>query len=80
MASTGQPIRLPKLSASMHEGIIVQWLKQEGDAIIKGELLAQIETDKAVGELESPVAGTIVSLCYPAGTKVPTGAVIAIVA
>jgi pyruvate/2-oxoglutarate dehydrogenase complex dihydrolipoamide acyltransferase (E2) component len=61
----------------MTAGVLVTWLKAEGDYVAKGESLAQIETDKAVVEFESPVAGTVARLQVQAGAKVSVEAIIA---
>ena len=52
-------ILMPALSPTMTEGKIVNWLKKEGDAVRSGDVLAEIETDKATMELESPEDGTL---------------------
>jgi len=72
-------IQLPKLSDTMEEGTILVWHKNVGDKIEAGELLADIETDKATLELESYFDGVIVYLA-PKETPLPIGTPIAIVA
>jgi pyruvate dehydrogenase E2 component (dihydrolipoamide acetyltransferase) len=74
-----EQVRLPKLSASMKEGVIVEWLKREGERITKGEPLLQVETDKAVMEVEAPVEGVLMSIVKTKGSKVPVNAIIAFV-
>lgn len=76
---TQKPIRLPKLSASMTEATIIAWLKKEGEHIRKGEPIAQIETDKAAGELESPEEGVLIAIRQDAGARVPVNTIIAFV-
>ncbi|MBQ6292627.1 MAG: 2-oxo acid dehydrogenase subunit E2 [Lachnospiraceae bacterium] len=68
---------MPKLGMDMEEGVIVKWLKAEGDAVKKGEALAEIETDKSTVEVESPAEGTILKLYYEEGTEKPCGTPIA---
>ena len=46
-------IRMPKMSDTMEEGVIASWLKKEGDEVSSGDVLAEVETDKATMELES---------------------------
>ena len=46
-------IMMPKLGFDMAEGILIRWLKSEGESVAKGEILAEIETDKATVEVES---------------------------
>jgi pyruvate dehydrogenase E2 component (dihydrolipoamide acetyltransferase) len=72
-------IRMPKLSDTMEEGTLIAWRKRPGDPIQRGEILADIETDKADMEFESYTEGTIHSLAIEAGTTVPVGALIAII-
>lgn len=69
---------LPALGMAQDTGKIVQWLKADGDAVRAGEFIAEIETDKATVELESPVAGSL-SRLYAAGDEVPVGQPIAVI-
>ncbi|GAB4128209.1 MAG: pyruvate dehydrogenase complex dihydrolipoamide acetyltransferase [Raineya sp.] len=62
--------RMPKMSDTMTEGVVVAWHKKVGDSIKSGELLAEVETDKAVMELEAYEKGTILYLGVEAGGKV----------
>jgi len=72
-------IRMPKMSDTMTEGVIQSWLKKVGDDIKPGDILAEVETDKATMELENYVKGTLLHIGIPAGGTVPVDAVIAIV-
>ncbi len=72
-------IRMPKLSDTMEEGTLLAWRKRPGDSIKRGEILADIETDKADMEFESYTEGTIQSLVIEAGTTVPIGTLIAVI-
>jgi pyruvate dehydrogenase E2 component (dihydrolipoamide acetyltransferase) len=72
-------ITMPQSGQTMEEGTIIAWLKAEGDAIGKGEVIAEIETDKAVFEFESPEGGTILKLLQPEGAIVPVHTAIALV-
>jgi pyruvate dehydrogenase E2 component (dihydrolipoamide acetyltransferase) len=67
-------IEMPKLSDTMTVGTLVKWLKKEGDAVKAGDMLAEIETDKATMELESFFAGTLLAVFVRAGSQVPLGA------
>jgi len=67
-------IEMPKLSDTMTVGTLVKWLKKEGDAVKAGDMLAEIETDKATMELESFFSGTMVAVFVKAGSQVPLGA------
>lgn len=72
-------IVMPKLGFDMREGMLNNWLKQVGDPIHKGEVVAEIESDKATLELEAQVAGTLLVILETAGTVVPIGANLAVV-
>jgi pyruvate dehydrogenase E2 component (dihydrolipoamide acetyltransferase) len=69
-----QFIDMPKLSDTMTVGTLVKWLKKEGDTIKAGDMLAEVETDKATMELESFFAGTLLKIFSPAGSQVAIGA------
>ncbi len=62
-------IRMPALSPTMTEGNLAKWLKQEGDTVSSGDLLAEIETDKATMEVECIDDGTLGKILVPAGTE-----------
>ena len=72
-------INMPKMSDTMTEGVIVSWLKKVGDDVKPGDILAEVETDKATMELENYVKGTLLHIGIPAGGSVPVNALIAIV-
>ncbi len=72
-------IRMPKMSDTMTEGVIVSWLKNVGDAVKPGDILAEVETDKATMELENFTKGTLLHIGIPAGGSVPVDALIAII-
>lgn len=72
-------IVMPKLGFDMREGVLNNWLKQVGDTVTKGEVVAEIESDKATLELESQVAGVLLHLLHEPGELVPVGANMAIV-
>lgn len=61
-------IKMPSLSAGMEAGTLARWLKAEGDRVTTGEVIAEIETDKATMELEAPASGRIGRLTVAAGT------------
>jgi pyruvate dehydrogenase E2 component (dihydrolipoamide acetyltransferase) len=67
-------IEMPKLSDTMTVGTLIKWLKKEGDAIKTGDMLAEVETDKATMELESFFDGTLIAVFVKAGSQVPLGA------
>ncbi len=71
-------IEMPKLSDTMTEGTLVKWLVAEGDTINAGDILAEIETDKATMEMESFESGTLGKIYVQAGEKAPLGAVLGV--
>lgn len=71
-------IEMPKLSDTMEEGTVVRWIKKEGDEIEVGDIIAEIETDKATMEMEAFDEGTLSAISVPEGGKAPVGSVIAI--
>lgn len=73
-------ISMPKLSDTMTDGTLVKWLKKEGDKIKPGDIIAEVETDKATQELEAFEAGIIAKQVVAEGAKVPVGGVIVVVA
>ena len=65
-------VLMPRLSDTMAEGVVSQWLKKEGDPVRKGDVLAEIETDKATMELEAYDEGIIERLLVPEGAASPS--------
>lgn len=63
------PLLMPALSPSMTEGTLARWLKKEGDSVTAGEALAEIESDKATIEFESPETGTLGRILVPDGSE-----------
>ncbi len=72
-------IKMPQLSDTMHAGKILSWSKKEGDTVARGDILAEVETDKANLEIESFQAGTLLKIQVPAGNEAKVGQVIAII-
>lgn len=70
---------MPKLTDTMEEGVVLAWKKREGDPIAAGDVLAEIETDKAVMDLEAFASGTIRRLLVQPGETVKAGALIAVI-
>jgi pyruvate dehydrogenase E2 component (dihydrolipoamide acetyltransferase) len=73
-------ITMPQLSDTMTEGTLVKWLKKEGDKVKAGEIVAEVETDKATMEMESFEGGTLAHVVVQEGGKVAVGAAVAILA
>jgi pyruvate dehydrogenase E1 component beta subunit len=74
-------LKMPALSPTMEEGTLAKWLVKEGDSVSSGDILAEIETDKATMEFEAVDEGTIARILVPEGTdEVKVGTVIALIA
>src|SRR2546425_9048754 len=72
-------ISMPRLSDTMEEGTIARWLKSPGDEIKKGDILAEIERDKATMDLEAYEAGTLQQILVQEGETVPIGHAVALI-
>lgn len=72
-------ITMPKMSDTMQEGTIAAWLKKEGDEVKSGEIIAEVETDKATMELESYEDGVLLYIGIKEGDSVPVDGVIAVI-
>lgn len=72
-------VTMPRLSDTMSEGAIGKWLKSPGDQVEQGDIIAEIETDKAIMELEAFDKGTLLKILVPEGQTVPIGTPIALI-
>jgi pyruvate dehydrogenase E2 component (dihydrolipoamide acetyltransferase) len=72
-----KPINMPKLSDEMTEGKIAEWLKKEGDEVARGDVVAQVETEKATLDVEAFEAGVLIGVLAKQGDTVPVGEPIA---
>src|SRR5688572_18006532 len=72
-------VLMPKMSDTMSEGVIAAWHKKVGDSVKSGELLAEVETDKATMEYESYNTGTLLYIGADAGKAIPVNGVLAII-
>jgi pyruvate/2-oxoglutarate dehydrogenase complex dihydrolipoamide acyltransferase (E2) component len=70
-------VKMPNLGYDMEEGKIASWLKGVGDVVERGEVLAEIETDKTTVEMESLAKGTLAEIVHEEGSTVAVGDVIA---
>ena len=70
---------MPKLGQTMEEGTIVEWLKQEGDPVRRGEVLFTVESDKATLEVEAAAKGFLRKILAPVGKSIPVLAVVALI-
>ncbi|MGD1956420.1 MAG: biotin/lipoyl-containing protein, partial [Sphingomonadales bacterium] len=74
-------LQMPAMSPTMEEGTLAKWLVKEGDSVSSGDILAEIETDKATMEMEAVDEGTIAKILVAEGTEsVAVGTVIAVLA
>jgi pyruvate dehydrogenase E2 component (dihydrolipoamide acetyltransferase) len=73
-------IRMPKLTDTMSEATLAKWLKKEGDKVSPGDMIAEVETDKATQELEVFEGGTLAKIAAGAGEKMAVGSLIAVLA
>ncbi len=72
-------VTMPKLSDTMEEGVIANWCKKEGEQVEEGDILAEIETDKATMDYEAPCDGVILKLAADPGSKLAVGVPIAVI-
>jgi len=72
-------VEMPKMGDTMEEGKILRWIKKEGDAVKRGESLAEVETDKVNIEIESFASGVLRKILVPEGQSAPIGAGIALI-
>ena len=70
-------IKMPNLGAEADEARVSSWLKKVGDAVMEGEVIAEIETEKANVDLEAPASGRIAEILVPAGSDAKVGTVLA---
>ena len=68
-----EDINMPQMGYDMTEGTVVRWMKSEGESVSTGEIIAEIETDKAIVEFEAPTTGTLLKITAKEGTTVPVG-------
>ena len=71
------PIQMPQLGFDMPTGKLAGWTKQIGDSVAKGEVIAEVETEKTTVGLEALASGRLVEIVHDAGVDVPIGEVIA---
>lgn len=74
-----ETVSMPKLGFDMAEGTLVRWVRHEGETVEKGQVLAEIETDKATVEVESQFTGTVLKHLVEQGSVVPVGTPIAVI-
>ena len=72
-------VLMPRASDTMTEGTLARWLKAEGDAVARGEAIAEVDTDKVTMELEAPSDGVLLRRCVSEGGSTAPGAVVAVI-
>src|SRR6266516_450431 len=72
-------VEMPKMGDTMEEGKILRWIKKEGDPVKKGEMLAEVETDKVNIEIEAFTSGTLRKILVSEGNSAPIGGAIALI-
>ena len=72
-------IKMPRLSDTMEEGVVAQWLKKVGDKVSEGDILAEIETDKATMEFESFYEGTLLHIAIEEGIAANVDSILCII-
>jgi pyruvate/2-oxoglutarate dehydrogenase complex dihydrolipoamide acyltransferase (E2) component len=69
---------LPKWGLTMEEGTLTTWLAAEGETVAEGQVIAEVETDKVISQLEAPASGVLSKILVSAGTEsIPVGTVLA---
>ena len=76
----GEPITLPHGDLTVSEAVVVRWRKRPGDTFSAGEVIAEVETDKAVLEVDAPAAGRLVRIAAPVGATVKMGGLLGVFA
>jgi len=72
-------LTMPKLGEVMEEGTVASWRVREGQTVQEGEILLEIETDKATAEIESPASGVVTRILVPEGQTVPVNTLLAVI-
>ncbi len=70
-------IQMPKLGYDMETGRVAAWTKRVGDRVQRGDVIAEIETEKTTVEMEAPASGTLVEIIVEPGNELPVGTTIA---
>ena len=73
-------VLMPQLGETVSEGTVAVWHKKEGDAVAKGDMLIDVETDKVATEITAPESGVLTSINVPEGETVDVGTILAVIA
>ena len=72
-------LTMPMLGEVMEEGVVTSWMVEEGQPVKKGQIVLEIETDKAVFEIDSPASGVVTKILVPEGETVPINTPLALI-
>lgn len=72
-------LTMPMLGEVMEEGVVTSWKVKEGQSVKKGQIVLEIETDKAVFEIDSPASGVVTKVLVPEGETVPINTLLAVI-
>ncbi len=72
-------LTMPMLGEVMEEGVVTSWKVKEGQSVKKGQIVLEIETDKAVFEIDSPASGVVTKVLVPEGETVPINTPLAVI-
>lgn len=72
-------LTMPMLGEVMEEGVVTSWKVKEGQTVKKGQIVLEIETDKAVFEIDSPASGVVTKVLVPEGETVPINTLLAVI-
>jgi pyruvate dehydrogenase E2 component (dihydrolipoyllysine-residue acetyltransferase) len=76
---TSQTVLMPRLGEDMRTGMIVEWLKKEGEKMEKGDILLRVETEKVTVDVETRVSGVLSKILAPVKSEIPVGEPICII-
>jgi pyruvate/2-oxoglutarate dehydrogenase complex dihydrolipoamide acyltransferase (E2) component len=71
------PVNLPKSGMGIDEGTVARWLKAEGDKVRQGEIIVEVESAKAIQEVEAPASGTLIRILVKQGETTPVDTALA---
>ena len=79
MTAMTTKVNLPKSGMGIEEGTVVRWLKRAGERVEQGEVIVEVETAKAIQEVEAPASGTLSRILVPEGTAVAVNSTLALI-
>jgi pyruvate/2-oxoglutarate dehydrogenase complex dihydrolipoamide acyltransferase (E2) component len=69
-------VKVPKIGFSMSEGVLTEWLVEDGASVAEGQAIYALESDKSINEVEAPASGTLKILVQPDDDPIPVGTVV----